>query len=192
MTTHLSFLTICLLGLLVIGGSVFGQSVPKGDNNLSPNYRLSSTDLHNPVVPDVASLLTLSCSTRCSAIEARVSLTDVHFGETLIDPSKASLDFTVYSEGFEHNVFASFSPLIPNPEVGPKHKQPARRGLRPFQIRLVAVESAPQEQFIQGVTLKGLEPNVNYFWRLQLRTDEGVQESSIAICAVPVCIHDAK
>jgi hypothetical protein len=136
--------------------------------------------------------LALSCSSYCSTTESRVSLSDVHFGGVQVDPANARLEFTVYSEGFERGAFASFSPLIADPETSPQLSLTALRGLRPFVIRLVAVEPAPQGPSILGVTLKGLEPSVNYTWRLLYETEDDSSMSAVASCPTPVCIHDAQ
>lgn len=136
--------------------------------------------------------LALSCSSYCSTIESRVSLSDVHFGGAQVDPAKSRLEFTVYSEGFKRGAFASFSPLTADPENSPTLSLTALRGLRPFEIRLIAVKLAPQEQAILGATLKGLEPSVNYMWRLLYETEDDISMSAVASCPTPVCIRDAQ
>ena len=141
---------------------------------------------------ELESMPGITCETYCSTTESRVSLGNVHFGGLIVDPANARLEFTVYSEGFERGAFASFSPLTADPESEPTLSLPALRGLRPFRVQLVSVEPASDEQSILGVTLKGLEPNVNYAWRLRHQTEDGAMMSALAVCPTPVCIHDAQ
>lgn len=134
----------------------------------------------------------ISCLSYCSAIESRTNLTDISFGGLPVDAKNSELEFTVYNDGFEREAFASFSPLVADPEVEPRVSQPALRGLRPFSLRLVEVQRASREPRIHGVTLQGMEPNVDYLWRIRYHGEKGWMSSNIAMCLTPVCIHDAQ
>ena len=94
----------------------------------------------------------LVCQVSCATNEARLGLTHIVFLNGRVDPNNARLECTVYKNGFEIGGYAAFSPLVPDLEVRP---QPVRRDigqLRPFQIQIVDVQSAPDEQFITGLT----------------------------------------
>lgn len=134
----------------------------------------------------------ISCLSYCSAIESRTNLTDISFGGLPVDAKNAELEFTVYNDGFEREAFAIFSPLVADAEVEPRVSLPALRGLRPFSLRLVEMQLASREPRIHGVTLKGMEPNVDYLWRIRYQSEKGWMSSNIARCPTPVCIHDAQ
>ncbi len=163
---------------------------------LLPAISFAQSQPVEPSIEDVVSGLSkpgpISCLSYCSATESRVSLSDISFAGLPVDPMNARLEFTVYNDGFERDAFASFSPLVGDLEVEPRVSLLALQGLRPFSLRLVKVHRASREPHIDGVTLKGLEPNVDYRWRIHYQSEKGWVSSDVAMCPTPVCIHDAQ
>lgn len=149
--------------------------------------------------------LTVSCEVFCSDTKLRTSNARLRW--TLVDgaPTTAlrtlanaaqSLETTIYSGGFEKGLFVTL-PLEPASADRPvaARAAPAAAALqrRAFQIQLVEVEpptGARTAETASGAVVEGLEPGVNYTWRIGVDTPAGRVYSPSIMCRPRVCPAD--
>lgn len=149
--------------------------------------------------------LTVTCEVFCSDVKLRTSNARLRW--TLADgaPTTAlrslanttqSLETTVFSAGFEKGLFVTL-PIGPASADRPvqARRAPAAAQLqrRAFDIQLIELESpadarTPGSQ--SGAVVEGLEPNVNYTWRLGVDTPAGRVYSAPIMCRPLVCPAD--
>jgi hypothetical protein len=144
------------------------------------------------------------CETFCSQIRPgtsgarlRWSLTpkaETAAVKSLLD-AKASIEVTVFSEGLEKGAYVT----LPVPATQPARPvaalaQGKQAQLRAYQIQIVEVEQAraleaagPLEA---SVLIEGLEPGVNYTWRVVLETAAGRLASAPVTCQAATCPTD--
>jgi hypothetical protein len=141
----------------------------------------------------------------CSDVKLRTSNARLQW--TLVDgaPTTAlrtlagaaqSLETTVYSGGFEKGLFVTL-PLEPASVDRPvaARAAPAAAALqrRAFQIQLIEVEAptaARTAATASGAVVEGLEPGVNYTWRVGVDTPAGRVYSPSIMCRPRVCPAD--
>ena len=77
----------------------------------------------------------------------------------------------------------------------------AARGVRAFELRLIEFNNPePPRSAVPGqlqeseasVLIEGLEPGLNYIWRLRFPSDSGVIVTQTVTCEAPVCPADMR
>lgn len=165
--------------------------------------------------PDVAGATTML---RCEAFCSQTKLRTVNARLIWIDPSmrldaaaradrrvlKEQIDTTVFKNGFNQDLFASFSMLEGTPNVTPVLTDAAREAQLPaYDLRLSTIqrqtiigESAMDlvgdslQKQESSVLIEGLEPGLTYLFRYFVETEGGSESSVTAICEAPVCPAD--
>lgn len=154
--------------------------------------------------------LTVTCEVFCSDVKMRTSNARLRW--TLADgapqtaaPTTAlrslanttqSLETTVFSGGFEKGLFVTL-PVGPasadRPVQATRGPAAAQLQRRAFDIQLIEVESPADARTAgaqSGAVVEGLEPNVNYTWRLGVDTPAGRVYSEPIMCRPRVCPAD--
>ena len=154
--------------------------------------------------------LTVTCEVFCSDVKMRTSNARLRW--TLADgapqtaaPQTAlrslanttqSLEATVFSGGFEKGLFVTL-PVGPasadRPVQATRAPAAAQVQRRAFDIQLIELESPADARAAgsqAGAVVEGLEPNVNYTWRLGVDTPAGRVYSPPIMCRPRVCPAD--
>lgn len=116
---------------------------------------------------------------------------------TALAGSRQTLEATVYRDGFEKGLLVS----VPLTQASAEHPLAAlieekKPTLRAFQFSVVAIEQ-PKEGLAaesggstMAAVVEGLEPGVNYTWRIAIQTDSGRIASAPATSRAQVCPAD--
>lgn len=116
-------------------------------------------------------------------------------GLTSLAAARQSLEVTVYKGGFDKGLAVSLPissaspdrPIVPQTRTRPPHP-------RAFQISLIGVEqpAAPATAAVaeMGAVVEGLEPGVNYTWRIAIDTPSGRIVSPQVTTEARVCPAD--
>lgn len=161
-----------------------------------------------PVAPEVADF-DVTCETYCSETQLRTASARISWtvgpaavsavGLGALASAAMHVDTTVFKDGFEKSLFASFPTLEPGraPETPPEAGLDAGGPLRAFQIEIVEVERAtplPElgagEEARNSMVVEDLEPGMNYTWRVVIEVGEGRVVSETVTCQAPVCPAD--
>ena len=115
--------------------------------------------------------------------------------------AQPTIDTTVYKNGFQRNSYATFSNL--DSSGGPQSAVPVSAApgqrQRAYDLRLTEFNSPPpslgsvagQPQGSEAfVVIAGLEPGLNYTWRLRFPSGNGWFETQPVTCEAPVCPAD--
>jgi hypothetical protein len=156
--------------------------------------------------PRVEPRLTVTVEVFCSDTKLRTSNARVRWsmpraaldasGLARLTAAQQSLEATVYKNGFDKGLLVSLpiSPATPDRPVMPR-VQTRQPPLRAFQIALIGLEQlratlAPGAADEMGAVVEGLEPGVNYTWRLAIDTPSGQIVSPPTTSQAPVCPAD--
>lgn len=156
--------------------------------------------------PRVEPHLTVTVEVFCSDTKLRTSNARIRWsmpraaldakGLASFAGAEQGLETTVYKNGFDKGllVFLPVSPATSDRPVVPQAqtKQPP---VRAFQISLIEVEQpktalAPEAASEMGVVVEGLEPGVNYTWRIAIDTGTGRIVSPSVTSQALVCPAD--
>jgi len=129
------------------------------------------------------------------------------FATTPISRVKEVVETTVYKNGFKKNRFA----VLPTNQPGIRSKSFAAQragetSLRALDLKVVGINRPDPEIRARSraqlmteprtqetsIVIEGLEPGVNYFWRIRFSGPDGRETSGIARCVAPVCPADQK
>lgn len=156
-------------------------------------------------VPRVESSLTVTVDVFCSDTKLRTSNARIRWsmpraaleasGLVNLAAAKQSLEATVYRDGFEKGLLVSLpiSQATPDRPVAAlvQEKQPK---LRAFQFSLINIEQPKGALAAQGgemgAVVEGLEPGVNYTWRIAIDTASGRIVSPSVTSQAMVCPAD--
>ncbi len=150
--------------------------------------------------------LTVECEVFCSAERLRTGNARLRWnvagpaleGVASLAAVKQNLEVTVYSGGFAKGLAATLpiaAGASPDKPIAAL-EAPNRPGLRAYQLRVIEVEQPRTLEAVQGggstmgVVVEGLEPGMNYTWRLTIETPGGRVVSPEASCEAPVCPAD--
>lgn len=140
----------------------------------------------------------------CSPTKLRTSNARIHWSMTSdalaaarvssLSAARQSLEATVFHQGFEKGLFVS----IPMTQAAPDRPLAARAPektskLRAFQFSLIHVEqpkAAAQNSTEMAAVVEGLEPGVDYTWRIAIETDSGRLVSAPIQSEAVVCPAD--
>jgi hypothetical protein len=156
-------------------------------------------------VPRVESSLTVTVDVFCSDTKLRTSNARIRWsmpraaleasGLVNLAAAKQSLEATVYKDGFEKGLLVSLpiSQATPDRPVAAlvQEKQPKPRA---FQFSLINIEHPKAvlagEGGEMGAVVEGLEPGVNYTWRIAIETASGRIVSAPVTSQAMVCPAD--
>jgi len=151
-----------------------------------------------------AAKLVVNVEDFCSPTKLRTSNARIHWripAEALVaariaslDTARQSLQATVYSQGFEKGLFVS----LPLTEATPDRPLAARAPekiskVRAFQFSLIQIErpkAAAENSTEMAAVVEGLEPGVDYTWRIAIESDPGRIVSLPTTSEASVCPAD--
>ncbi len=156
--------------------------------------------------PRVEPRLTVTVDVFCSDTKLRTSNARIRWsmakeglqasGLASFSAAKQSLEATVYKNGFEKGLFVS----VPISQVTPVHPvaaqaQEKRAKLRAFQFSLIEIEEPKTALAAEGggemsAVVEGLEPGVNYTWRIAIDAAAGRIVSAPEMSQAIVCTAD--
>jgi hypothetical protein len=155
----------------------------------------------------------LRCETFCSPDKLRTAVARLIWVDPAIEDEATraagvapapEIDTTVFKEGFEEGLFASFPTAEPGTRAAPAFapSRDAAGALRAFDLQVTGVV-APQirgapslemaapaaAQRETSVTVENLEPGLEYRWRLRFSSE---RESEVVVCVAPICVADMR
>jgi hypothetical protein len=166
----------------------------------------------SPPAGEGASGIRLSCEVFCSETKLRTANARIRW--TLAAPAGGPralglgevanaaqrLETTVFKDGFEKGLYASFPTLEPGRrmEAAPTARS-AMPTLRAYELEVIEVEQSSGVRALaaggdlEGSTVvEGLEPGMSYTWRIVLETAGGRLVSGALTCQAPVCPADLR
>lgn len=135
-----------------------------------------------------ANSIDLKCDISCSETKIRTSQAELTFRAGESQLSQIAIEVTIFKNGFSKGILARLSGVSPNSRfvlVRPDD-QSNISGLERLLVAGIEVSEATGEV---KVTIEGLEPGLNYFWRLQ-SVDLSRTLSNAAVCQAPACPFD--
>ena len=149
--------------------------------------------------------LTVTCEVFCSSTKLRT--VNARLRWTVATPALAeltartttrqSVEVTVYKDGFAKGLSATLPLGAASAERPIAAVVPATRpALRAYQLQIIeverprALESAAGGGSETGVIVEGLEPGMNYTWRVAVETPDGKVVSAPVTCQALVCPAD--
>jgi hypothetical protein len=141
-----------------------------------------------PVIdPDTTLVRDFTATTFCTDTVPRRGLarltwrTDAHLRGT------QRLDVTVYKGGFDRSMYATLWPL----EKGRTSQEvqtrlPARADKHIVFLTLIDLRTSADDQ-VTDLLLEGLQPGVNYFWRVSTLAAQGWVPGRFGVSPGPIC-----
>lgn len=129
----------------------------------------------------------LSCEVFCSDTRIGVSVAELTFSGDTSNLSQLVLEVTVYKNGFAIGRLARVSPI----RAGQKFeliRPPGETGSAPGFDTLVVTAVRLQNGLVT-VRVEGLEPGLNYFWRVHPTGGSGTE---ITVCQAVECPVDSE
>lgn len=116
---------------------------------------------------------------------------------TALAGAKQSLEATVYRDGFEKGLLVS----VPLAQASPERPlaalvQEKKPKVRAFQFSVIGYEQPKEARAVEGggaemsAVVEGLEPGVNYTWRIAIETESGRIVSESTTSRAVVCPAD--
>lgn len=136
----------------------------------------------------------LRCQVSCSRTKLRTGVATVSWGVNPGSGERAvqeqALDMSVFSDGFATGAYARLFPLhrggSPTLPRGPIPSAP-----RAFEVEATTVRAVPEANRME-VRIEGVEPGLNYFFRVASSTRGNGDVSPPVSCTAPVCPADMK
>lgn len=133
----------------------------------------------------------LECRVFCSDEKLRTPVAELTWRSTQALLSAVRIEVTVYKDGFKTGAYAS---LDSNQGNRSYQSQKGRGGqdLIPglSQLVVVDVRSLRERPGLVAVRIEGLEPGLNYFWRVVSKANGRQMAGVTARCQAPVCPAD--
>ena len=191
-----SMLAVVLLGALNVCGYVAAQTgIPS----------------EQPGGQDAAGII-VTCEVFCSETKLRTGNARISwrltagpggpeaFGIGDMSSAEQRLETTVFKNGFDKDLYASFQTLERGTETRPALESSLEPGaMRAYQLQIIEVKQPAGMEALGagGATLtdtviEGLEPGMNYTWRVVVETDDGQLVSKTVMCQAPVCPADIR
>ncbi len=122
------------------------------------------------------------------------------FGLGDMSSAEQRLETTVFKKGFDKNLYASFPTLDRGTAMQPALGSSMEPGaMRAYQLQIIEVERpAGLDTLTAGgamqtdMVIEGLEPGMNYTWRVVIETEDGEMVSKTVTCQAPVCPADIR
>lgn len=135
-----------------------------------------------------ANSIELKCETSCSQTKARTSQAILTFKASEGQLSQIALETTVFSEGFAQGILARLTGISRDGKFLVVRPENQRNVSGLSSLTIAGVEVSEPTGLVR-VTIEGLEPGLNYQWRLR-SLDLATSLSDTAVCQAPVCPFD--
>jgi len=175
---------VCLVVVSCSGHRLLAQ-VPQPPQREEPNLVVNVEDFCSPT----------KLRTANARIHWRVSADALATARiNSLSTARQSLQATVYNQGFEKGLFVSLPLTQATPDRPLAARAPDRMSkLRAFQFSLIQVEqpkAAAENSTEMAAVVEGLEPGVDYTWRIAIETDSGRLVSVPTTSEAVVCPAD--
>lgn len=107
------------------------------------------------------------------------------------------LETTVYKDGFERGQFVAVQPSAQPAARAFQVQKAAQRAAMPkalTQLKVVVPRRSQQRALSSAsaprMRVQGVEPGVNYFWRISFEANNAKQASTVIRCRAPICPSD--
>lgn len=133
----------------------------------------------------------LECRVFCSTEKLRTSVAELTWRSTEARLSTSRIEVTIYKDGFKNG---NYSALVSS--KGERSFRPSQakqtHPLVPALSKLVVLEAKglKERPGVVAVRIEGLEPGLNYFWRVVSTTNERLLAEGTAKCQAPTCPAD--
>ena len=133
----------------------------------------------------------LECRVFCSTEKLRTSVVELTWRSTEARLSTSRIEVTVYKDGFKNGNYSALGSRKGERSFRPsqaKQTQP----LVPALSKLVVLEAKglKERSGVVAVRIEGLEPGLNYFWRVISTTTGRLLAEGTAKCQAPTCPAD--
>jgi hypothetical protein len=133
----------------------------------------------------------LSCQVFCSDTRVGVSVAELTFNSDVGSLSQLVLEGTVYKNGFEIGRFARLSPIRQGQRFEIIQPPGAAGSVPGFDTVAVTAVRFQQDRSLVTVRLEGLDPGLNYFWRVRPAGGSGAG-TEITVCQAVECPDDSE
>ena len=193
-STRPKLITVVLLGALLACSYLAAQTgtPPEGSEN------------------EGAAGIVVTCEVFCSETKLRTANARINWtlaagpgglealGLGDMSSGEQRLETTVFKNGFDKNLYASFKTLERGTGIQPVMESAMESGtMRAYQLQIIEVERPAGLEALTtggamqtGTVIEGLEPGMNYTWRVVIETDDGQMISKTVTCQAPVCPAD--
>lgn len=135
-----------------------------------------------------ANSIELKCETSCSQTKIRTPQVILTFKAAESQLSQIALETTVFSEGFALGILARLTGITREGRFQVVRPENQRNVGGLSSLTIAGVEVSEPTGMVR-VTIEGLEPGLNYQWRLR-SLDLATALSDVAICQAPACPFD--
>jgi hypothetical protein len=142
----------------------------------------------------------LVCQVSCSPTKLRTGVATLSWavrpGSGTRAQQEQALDMSVYPDGFATGAYARLFPLqrggpfTPPPTRGPG-PSPLESAPRAFKVEAAEARAVPESNRMV-VRVEGVEPGLNYFFRVASPTRGEGEATEPVTCTAPVCPADMK
>jgi len=161
---------------------------------LAQTFQQSQREAHKVVVNVEDFCSTTKLRTSNARIRWSMSGDTAASAKVNLAAAKQSLEATVYHDGFEKGLLVSVpvTPATPDRPVAARASAKTSK-LRAYQFSLIQLEqpkAAAETGTEMAAVVEGLEPGVDYTWRIVIETDSGRLVSSPTTSEAAVCPAD--
>ncbi len=134
---------------------------------------------------------TVEITAECSLLKPRTGLVTINWKEQQRSFAEYRLDLTTRKGGFDNELFATVWPIRYGNEskLINRKRYPSEDLTRGLKLSTSAVNPS-RNSSPSTVTLEGLEPGINYFWRVLRRDESGWTTSEVIRIEAPTCPVD--
>lgn len=213
---RLHLLTATVLVALATAGCTEGPAPESSDAGGTPAASLlapagQAGDTASTGDADATGAGTLTCEVYCSETRLRTANARISWigpgmfqggPSPAASPTAEQLQTTVFKDGYDKDLYASFSTLGDGQGLSPQAASVLPEPqMRAYDLSILAVAqptagpgllaaSADDPAARTSVEVEGLEPGMRYTWRIVFSTADGQETSETVTCEAPVCPAD--
>lgn len=138
-----------------------------------------------------ASAATFECRTFCSDEKLRTPVAELIWRSSEARLSSQRIEVTVYKDGFAKGLYVALRSVKGERSAALQRNRQYQEPV-PALSQLVVVEtlSLREQPGMVAVRIEGLEPGLNYFWRVVTASDGRLVAGGTTRCQAPVCPAD--
>jgi hypothetical protein len=134
---------------------------------------------------------TLECRTFCSNEKLRTPIAELIWKSSEAQLSGERIEATVYKDGFSNGRYVALATVRGGRSLQMQKSRQSQE-LLPALKGLVVIDtiSLPERPGMMAVRMEGLEPGLNYFWRVVSINNGRLIGSGVTRCKAPACPAD--
>lgn len=131
----------------------------------------------------------LECTVFCSETKLRTSVAEITWPSSEESLSRQVLEVTVYKNGFTRGTYATLAPVQRGQKFSLQRIGDRREHVRGLERLVITdVYFSKKRGGLAVVRVEGLEPGLNYFWRLRSGAGDGAP--ALTRCQATECPAD--